>query len=223
MVRLFGVLAVVGALIAPLATPVAAATPAAISVYLADGKTPVGDTVLHPGDTIVVKGRGFDPNANTNGLPVPVPPGVPHGTFIAFGAFAPHWRPSAGAPDSARATARSGVQWAMSRSALDRVPTAPFDFRRTIYQQWIPLRADGTFTAKVKLATPKAIPAQARWGVYTYAAAGAKNAAQELRVPVRYERSPGPNTPVAPERNLLWAYSPSLPHRVRHDAGQRDR
>ncbi|HNP57580.1 MAG TPA: HtaA domain-containing protein [Gordonia sp. (in: high G+C Gram-positive bacteria)] len=215
MRRLLGVLvatvAAAGAL-APAAAPTAVAAPwrPAINVYLADGVTPAGATTLHPGDTLVVKGSGFDPAANTSGFPVPVPPGVPHGVFIAFGAFAPHWRPSAGAPESSRATARSGVQWAMARTALDRVPTAPFDFRRTIYQQWVPLHPNGTFTAKLKLSTPKTIPAGARWGVYTYGAAGADNASQELAVGVHYSTAPGPNTPKPPAHNLLWAYSPSF-------------
>ena len=30
----------------------------------------------------------------------------------------------------------------MARTALDRVPTAPFDFRRTIYQRWVPLHPE---------------------------------------------------------------------------------
>ncbi|QKT05978.1 HtaA domain-containing protein [Gordonia sp. X0973] len=215
MRRLLGILAAATAMtaaFAPATAPTAVAAPGgpAVNVYLADGRTPVGATVTHPGDKLVVKGRGFDPNANTSGFPVPVPPGVPHGTFIAFGAFAPHWRPSAGAPESARATARSGVQWAMAPQALNRVPTAPFDFRRTIRQQWVPLHADGTFTATLTLATPKSIPAGARWGVYTYGAAGSDNAAQELAVPVSYSTAPGPNTPRTPAKNLVWGYSPSF-------------
>lgn len=181
-----------------------------IEVYLADGVTPVGSTRVHAGDILVVKGRGFDPNANTGGFPLPVPPGVPNGTFIAFGAFAPKWRPSQDAPESARATSRLGVQWAMSRDALARVPSAPFDMRRTIRQQWVPLAADGSFTAKLKASTPKEIPAGARWGVYTYAAAGAVNAAQELSVPVSYSTQPGPNTPKPAPADLAWAYSPNF-------------
>lgn len=181
-----------------------------IDVYLADGVTPVGTTGVHAGDILVVKGRGFDPNANTEGLPLPVPPGVPHGTFIAFGAFAPQWKPSQDAPESARATSRLGVQWAMSRDALARVPSAPFDMRRTIRQQWVPLAADGSFTAKLKASTPKDIPANARWGVYTYGAAGATNAAQELSVPVRYSTQPGPNTPKPAPADLAWAYTPGF-------------
>ncbi len=177
-----------------------------ISVFLADGVTPVGDTQLHPGDAVVVKGSGFDPNANTSGLPMPVPPGVPHGTFIAFGKFAPKWRPSQGAPESARTTDRSAMKWAISKDALSRVPDAPFDLRRTVRQQAVPLHADGTFTAKLTLTTP----ANGRWGIYTFGAADAVNAAQEQYVPINYSTEPGPNTPKPAVKNLVWAYSPNF-------------
>ncbi|MGW0037338.1 HtaA domain-containing protein [Gordonia sp. NPDC003376] len=202
-------------------TGVASAAPTwrpTVAIFLADGVTPVGDTVVHPGDELVVKGTGFDPRANRSGLPLPVPPGVPHGTFIAFGAFATNWKPSSGAPESARATNRSGVAWALSRSALAQVPDVPFDMRRTIRQQWVPLNADGSFTATLTASTPNDIPGGARYGVYTYGAAGAVNAAQELSVPVDYSTAPGPNTPAPAPRNLVWGYSPSFHDTITRDA-----
>lgn len=181
-----------------------------IEVFLADGTTPAGDTQLHPGDQVVVKGVGFDPESNTSGLPVPVPPGVPHGTFVTFGGFAPVWQPSKGAPASARAEIRGKTKWALSRSALNRVPEVPFDLRRTIRQQWIPLDAQGRFTARLTLATPEDLPTDKRWGVYTYGGANAINAAQEKYVPLNYSTEPGPNTPKPAEQNLVWGYSSSF-------------
>lgn len=182
----------------------------AVGVYLADGVTPVGQMQLHPGDTVVVKGSGFDPNANTSGLPVPVPPGVPHGTFITFGSFGKNWRPSQGGPESSRTTDRSQTKWAISNDALSRVPDAPFDLRRTVRQQAVPLHRDGTFTAKITLSTPKDAPAGGRWGIYTFGAADSVNAAQELYVPINYSTAAGPNTPVPAARNLVWGYSPNF-------------
>ncbi|MFT4086426.1 MAG: HtaA domain-containing protein [Gordonia sp. (in: high G+C Gram-positive bacteria)] len=196
-----------GAVLAP--GPAAAAS-SQIKVYLADGVTPVGDATLHPGDQVVVKGTGFDPNANTSGLPVPVPPGVPHGTFITFGPFEPHWRPSQGAPESARVTDRAKTRWALSADALNRVPDAPFDLRRTVRQQWVPLHKDGSFAAKLTLTTPKTVPPNGRWGVYTFGAADAVNASQEHVVPISYSTTPGPNTPQPAVKNLVWAYSPNF-------------
>ncbi|MFC0313421.1 HtaA domain-containing protein [Gordonia phosphorivorans] len=184
---------------------------ASISVYLADGVTPVGQTQLHPGDTVVVKGRGYDPNANAQGgLPVPVPPGVPHGTFVTFGAFDQNWRPSKGAPESARTTDRTQTKWAISEDALNRVPNVPFDMRRTVRVGSVPLHRDGTFTAEVTLTTPKDAPADGRWGIYTFGAADAVNAGQERFVPINYSTEPGPNTPKPAVKNLVWGYSPSF-------------
>ncbi|QRY62078.1 HtaA domain-containing protein [Gordonia sp. PDNC005] len=190
-----------------------------ISVFLSDGVTPVGDTVLHPGDEVVVKGVGFDPRANTSGLPVPVPPGVPHGTFVTFGGFAPVWQPSKGAPASSRAEVRSKTKWALSRNALAKVPNAPFDLRRTVRQQWVPLDAAGRFTARLTLATPDKVPAGKRWGVYTYGAADAVNASQERFVPINYSTDSGPNTPKAPAKDLVWGLSPAFASSVERSGG----
>lgn len=200
------------------ATPVsAAAAPTAsarIEVFAADGTTPIGARVVHPGDELVVRGTGFDPNSNRFGFPVPIPPGVPHGTFVTFGAFAPVWQPSKGAGESARAAARSAVKWALSPSALSRVPSAPFDMNRTIRQQWVALKPDGSFVARIKTTTPKDMPRGARFGIYTYGAAGADNAAQERYVPINYSTTPGPHTPKPAPRNMIWAYSPGFHRQV---------
>ncbi|WP_353107698.1 HtaA domain-containing protein [Gordonia sp. (in: high G+C Gram-positive bacteria)] len=197
----------------------AAPTRPAISVFLADGVTPVGDTELHPGDQVVVRGVGFDPRANTSGLPVPVPPGVPHGTFVTFGGFAPVWQPSKGAPAFSRAEVRSKTKWALSRSALAKVPNVPFDLRRTVRQQWVPLDSAGRFTARLTLATPEKVPAGKRWGVYTYGAADAVNASQERFVPINYSTEPGPNTPKAPVKDLVWGFSPAFASSVKRSGG----
>ncbi|MFE6862900.1 HtaA domain-containing protein [Nocardia sp. NPDC057668] len=192
------------------ATPSAADPSPSIELFTADGKTPLSDTVVHPGDKIVVRGTGFDPSANTDGLPVPVPPGVPHGTFVTFGGFAPDWRPSAGAPGASRGVNRSAVQWIMGESALNQVPRAPFDLQRTIRNQWVPLASDGTFTAVIDVVQPTKAPADAVFGVYTYAAAESVNPSQELAVPVRYDPAPGPNTPKPPAADLTWAVAPGF-------------
>ncbi len=187
-----------------------------IEVFAADGTTPLGDTPVHSGDTIVVRGHGFDPEANTDGLPLPVLPGTPHGVFVAFGAFAPEWRPSQGAPADSRAgQVRSATAWVMSQEALGEVPDAPFNLRRTIRQQWVEMAPDGTFTAHITVTAPSSTPDGARYGIYTYAAADAVNAAEELFVPVAYDPSPGPNTPVAPPQDLVWGFAPGFTDTVK--------
>lgn len=201
-------------------TPAVAAVdaPAAIALFAADGATPLGQTAVHEGDQIVVRGSGFDPLANTDGLPVPVPPGVPHGTFVAFGAFAPDWRPSQGAPAEARVgQQRSATAWVMSEDALNRVPSSPFDFRRTIRQQWTPLADDGSFTATLTVKRPATTAPDAVYGVYTYAAADAVNAGEELFTPVRFDPAPGPNAPKPAVEDLVWGFAPGYTSLVKTD------
>ena len=131
--------------------------------------------------------------------------------FVAFGAFAPDWRPSQDAPAESRSgQTRSATAWAMSPSALAQVPDVPFDLRRTIRQQWVPLADDGTFTARIVITPPASVPEGARYGVYSYAGAGAVNAAEELYVPVTFDPAPGPNTPVPPAQDLVWGFAPGF-------------
>lgn len=218
----FGIAVTATALGIALGAPAVQAAPAddgpQIEVYAADGVTPLGDTTVQQGDTIVVRGTGFDPEANTDGLPVPVPPGVPHGTFVAFGAFSPDWRPSAGAPAEARVgQQRSATAWVLSEDALNKVPDTPFDMRRTVRQQWTELGTDGTFTTELTVTEPAELPADARYGVYSYGAADAVNAEEELFVPVNYDPTPGPNHPRTPDADLSWGFAPGYVSTVKDD------
>ncbi|RIQ17194.1 HtaA domain-containing protein, partial [Jiangella rhizosphaerae] len=61
-----------------------------IEVFAADGVTPVGEAELAYGDTVVVRGSGFDPAGNVapEGNRPPIPAGVPAGAYVVFGSFA---------------------------------------------------------------------------------------------------------------------------------------
>jgi hypothetical protein len=157
-----------------------------VEVFAADGKTPLGTTVVRPGDEIVVKGTGFDPAANVGGRGVPIPANLPQGTYVVFGSFAKDWQPSAGAPASARKTGPQA--WALAESVLDQVPP---QYQGAIRKDWVDISADGSFTATLKLTTLDAIEGGA-FGVYTYAAGGMKNAAQEQAVAVNFTNAPAP-------------------------------
>ncbi|MET4225833.1 HtaA domain-containing protein [Oerskovia enterophila] len=158
----------------------------AIEVFAADGVTPLGDTLVRPGDAVVVKGSGFDPAANVGGRGAPIPANLPQGTYVVFGSFADEWQPSTGAPPTAR---KVGPQaWALAESVLDQVPPA---FQGTIRKQWVDIAEDGSFTATLTLAELEAIEGGS-YGVYTYAAGGVKNADQELSFPVSFTNAPAP-------------------------------
>lgn len=157
-----------------------------VEVFAADGKTPLGNALVRPGDEIVVKGTGFDPAANVGGRGVPIPAHLPQGTYVVFGSFAKDWQPSTGAPTSAR---KAGPQtWALAESVLDQVPS---QYQGAICKDWVNISADGSFTATLKLKTLDAIEGGA-FGVYTYAAGGMKNAAQEKAVAVNFTNAPAP-------------------------------
>ncbi|MFD5224701.1 HtaA domain-containing protein [Microbacterium sp. NPDC058342] len=162
----------------------------AVEVFLADGTTPAAGTPVYDGDTLVVKGSGFDPEANVGGRGIPIPANLPQGDYVVFGSFGADWRPSAGAPSSAR---QVGAQlWALTAETLEQIP-APF--RETVRDQWTELHEDGTFTATLTVAAPKSEVEGGAFGIYTYAAGGMKNAEQETASRIDY-RGARPTQPV---------------------------
>ena len=58
--------------------------------------------------------------------------------------------------------------------------------------QYVPLHDDGTFTAQLDAAMDDSV--SGNYGVYTYPASGATNAAQELYVPMAFAAEPPPPT-----------------------------
>ncbi len=151
----------------------------AIDVFLADGVTPVGDTPVALGDTLIVRGTGFDPEANVGGRGAPIPNTLPQGTYVVFGHFAEQWQPSTGAASSLR---KIGSQkWALAESVLNQVPS---DYQNLIRAQWVDLADDGSFTAELTVTEPPALVTDGHYGVFTYAAGGVINAAQELENPI---------------------------------------
>ncbi|KON74833.1 hypothetical protein M768_02545 [Cellulosimicrobium cellulans F16] len=152
-----------------------------IAVFAEDGVTPLGDAEVSVGDTIVVKGSGFDPAANIGGRGVPIPATLPQGTYVVFGSFTEQWRPSEGAASSTR---KVGSQaWALAEPVLDQVPA---QYQSVIRAQWTDIAADGTFEARLVVKSPGLLDG-GRYGVYTYGAGGVTNADQELFAPVAFD------------------------------------
>ena len=143
-------------------------------------------TGLDPaGETITVSGSGFDPAANVGTRP-PLA-GQPTGVYLVFAKIAQPWRPSGGAPSSARTVIdQKWVLPAASRVVVDPTGTNP---------DYVELGADGTFNATLDVAAGDC--AVDTCGVITYAAGGAVNAAHELFVPLTFGTT-APTDPTEP-------------------------
>lgn len=183
-----------------------------LKVFLEDGTTPYANQQLSAGDTLVVKGSGFDPAANVPGGSggVPIPKSLPQGTFVVFGSFAENWKPSTGAQSTQRTMHASNRGWALDPAVLDQVPSQYQNAIRT--GGYVPLDADGNFTWTVTLTEPLTPLENGRWGIYSYAggASGLTNASQELSVPLNFRSAAeGTGDDERAEGGLLWAFKDS--------------
>ena len=131
------------------------------------------------GETVTVTGTGFDPAANLGARPPAA--GQPAGVYVVFGKFADDWRPSQGADSSSREVISQ--KWAAPDNLIPVLGSNP---------QYVPLHDDGTFTAPLDAAMDDSVAGN--YGVYTYPASGATNAAQELYVPMAFAAEPPPTT-----------------------------
>ncbi|MCW2527654.1 MAG: Htaa protein [Pseudonocardiales bacterium] len=130
------------------------------------------------GDTVTVTGSGFDPDAALGTRP-PLS-GVPAGAYVTFGSFANVWKPSAGAPSSARPTppqADGGIKWAVL--AADRATVGAGNS--------VTLNPDGSFVAtlNVKKGYTGALD-NGNYGIYTYAGSGSNAPSYETFTPLSF-------------------------------------
>ncbi len=159
-----------------------------IELFLSDGTTKYEGQELEDGDTLVVKGSGFDPYANVPASSeggVPIPNTLPQGTFLVFGSFADEWQPSKGIEGDARVMNNQSRLWLLAEDTLDAVPT---QYQNVIRGSWVELSVDGTFEAEITLKTPEVPLSDGNYGIYTYAGGAGQvvNAKQELAAEVNY-------------------------------------
>lgn len=124
---------------------------------------------LRPGDTIFVRGTGFDPAAHVGARP-PLS-GQPSGAYVVFGRFAAVWQPSTGAASTTRTVIAQ--RWGLPAAqhlALDPPQTNP---------SFVRIDELGRFGALLTVTTGGTT---GNYGVYTYPGSGAVNADQELGV-----------------------------------------
>lgn len=168
------------------------------------------------GETITVSGNGVDPAANVGTRP-PLA-GQPTGVYLVFAKIAQPWRPSEGAPSSARTVLdQKWVLPAASRAILDPTGTDP---------DYVELGGDGTFSGTLDVAaTADGVDrAVDTCGVITYAAGGAVNAAHELFVPLTFgttdptdptEPTDPPDTGAVTGARLEWGLKESFRNYVK--------
>ena len=188
---------------------------AKIELFAADGTTPLANSPVAAGDTIIVRGTGFDPEANNpggTGSGLPIPNNLPQGTFVTFGAVLDPWKPSQAGPAENRAQVRSATRWVLSQEVIDSLPES---LHSRLGEQAVILADDGSFSAEVSVQQPDQVPAGAAYGIYTYAggAAGVVNPDQEFFIPVNFSPAGGaapsePNVPVEAHQ-LSWGFKSS--------------
>lgn len=125
--------------------------------------------VSNIGTTLVtVEGKGFTNLATGTRPPLA---GRATGVYVVFGRFDDNWKPSVGAPASARRTVIESQMWALpaaSRPFVDPTGTNP---------NVITMDEKGNFVAKVPVST---LAGTGKYGIAVYPASGAINAAHEF-------------------------------------------
>ncbi|GLB64659.1 hypothetical protein NCCP2495_25380 [Dietzia sp. NCCP-2495] len=125
---------------------------------------------------ITVNGTGFT-DAGVVGTRPPLAGRNP-GVYVVLGVFADEWKPSEGAPSSARQVMTQ--HWAVNAEDVETIGGAD--------RGAIVLGADGTFTVTFTvskaLVEDRAGESAGTLGIYTYAGSGAKHAAWETSQPI---------------------------------------
>ncbi|XBB70255.1 Ig-like domain-containing protein [Nocardioides sp. WV_118_6] len=145
----------------------------------------VSKTTLLPSGAheVTVTGTGFDPSLATGTRP-PLA-GKPAGTYIAFGKYATTWRPSQGAPSSARKNGNNKYAVLAEDLATIGGPAAG----------GIVLSPNGSFTAtlivdKAAIDAAATDPSLTNYGIYTYAGSGGVAASYETYTPITFADGP---------------------------------
>jgi putative cell wall-binding protein len=133
------------------------------------------------GETITVTGTGFFPNPTlTNAIRLPLA-GKFGGAYVAFGKFAPNWKPSEGAAGSARAALASATKWGVSEADVTTIDPGKAG-------TGIVIAADGTFSTTLTVSQGFAgALANGNYGIYTYSGGGASYKGFETYTPLSFQ------------------------------------
>lgn len=163
-------------------------------------------TEVNPdGDTITVTGSGFTPELAVGTRP-PLA-GQPSGVYIAFGAFADVWKPSEGAPSSARPTTPMGQGGSALIWALPAAGRAIIGEEATVL-----LNPDGTFEATLTVQRDyEGALADGNYGIYTYAGSGAIQPLFETYTPITFVGGTEPTVPATAPPTSAPTQTPAAP------------
>ena len=125
------------------------------------------------GSVVTVRGYGFDPGGHVGTRP-PLA-GEPSGVYVTFGRFAAPWKPSEGAPSSARQVVAQA--WALPREGFEYLnPTGT-------NPEIVLLEPDGSFVLDLEVAE---VDGSGRYGIAVYPGSGAVDPDQEVFVPLSF-------------------------------------
>ncbi len=161
-------------------TPAPAPEPApapAVTISKSTGLDPAGEV-------ITINGSGFTPSTGPIGTRPPLA-GQPSGAYVVFGKFAETWKPSAGAPTTARPVTQQ--VWAMPDPSHATMNPDGTNAAYTL------IAADGTFQVQLRVSDTATNPT-GNYGIYTYPGSGAAFADYETYTPLTFAVP----TPVAP-------------------------
>ncbi|HPU12831.1 MAG TPA: Ig-like domain-containing protein [Aeromicrobium sp.] len=134
--------------------------------------------------TVTVTGTGFNPDSAIGARP-PLKD-KKSGAYVIFGKFAANWKPSAGAPSSARKVANQ--VWALPEPSLSE-PTLATSCANG---GCVELKSDGSFTTTISVSKAAADTAAGtdqnlvNYGIYTLAGSGAVVADYETYTPIEF-------------------------------------
>lgn len=130
----------------------------AVSLFLADGVTAYTGQALYDGDTVVVRGSGFVPDAPATDGTRPPLAGRFGGAYVGFGSYSGDTWTSAG-------RTAEYTKWAVSEGDVATIGGAAAGA--------VAIAADGTFSTTLSVVRSATAPDGARFGVRTWAAGGA--------------------------------------------------
>ncbi|WP_062069105.1 HtaA domain-containing protein [Demequina sediminicola] len=170
------------------------------------------------GQTVTITGTGFDFEAD--GAPVGSRPplaGLSTGAYVVFGKFADQWQPTSGAQSTARLVAEDQDRWALPAAYLSTGSDNPVPpmFQAALRADGVAVDANGDFELTLEV-SDFAPDADGNYGIYTYAASGAKYAPYETATLLSFRD----DAPEPASGNLTWAISESFNAYVTGPVGQ---